>query len=111
MFTLGLSPFTHDALAALLEGGVIKAAIEENKLKRSNTQGLPEEAMRYCLESTGISWQDLGVVAVASRPVRGWMRRSFSFSLLEQTYLSTRANLSSEGKQIGTLAKQLSDLR
>jgi len=109
MFTLGLSPFTHDASAALLEGGVIKAAIEENKLKRSNIRGLPEEAMRYCLESTGISWQDLGVVAVASRPVRGWMRRSFS--LLGQTYFSPLANLSSKGNQIGTLAQQLSDLR
>ena len=91
MFTLGLSSFTHDASAALLEDGLIKAAIEDSKLARSNTQGLPEAAMRYCLKKAGISWHDLEIVAVASRPFRGWMRRSAS--LLRQTYASPLANI------------------
>src|SRR5216683_1327357 len=76
MLTLGLSSFTHDAAAALLEDGVIKAAIEDSKLVRSNTHGLPETAMRYCLAKRGISWHELDVVAVASRPFKGWLRRS-----------------------------------
>jgi carbamoyltransferase len=87
---------------------VIKAAIEDSKLARYSTVGLPETAMRYCLSKGGISWRDLEVVAVASRPFHGWMRRSLlplhssSFSL---------ANVYYEANQLGTLAKQLSDLR
>jgi carbamoyltransferase len=109
MFTLGLSSFTHDSSAALLEDGVIKAAIEDSKLARSNTPGLPEAAMRYCLGKAGIGWRDLAVVAVASRPFRSWMRRSLS--LLRQTYTSPLANIACEANELGTLAKQLSDLR
>jgi carbamoyltransferase len=109
MFTLGLSSFTHDASAALLDGGVIRAAIEDSKLIRSDTHRLPEAAMRYCLEQGGIGWSDLEVVAVSSRPFRGWMRRSGS--LLRQTYSSPLANLYCEANQLGALAKQLSDLR
>jgi carbamoyltransferase len=108
MLTLGLSSFTHDAAAALLDHGVIKAAIEDSKLARSSTQGLPETAMRYCLSKGGISWHDLDVVAVASRPFRGWMRRSLL--PLHSSPLSP-ANAYYEANQLGTLAKQLSDLR
>jgi len=108
MLTLGLSSFTHDAAAALIDGGVIKAAIEDSKVARSSTQGLPETAMRYCLSKGGISWHDLDVVAVASRPFRGWMRRS----LLPLTSSSLAlGNAYYEANQLGTLAKQLSDLR
>ena len=109
MFILGLSPFTHNASAALFDRGVIKAAIEDNKLVRSDTHGLPEAAMRYCLEKGGIGWGDLGVVAVASRPFRRWMRRSFS--LLGRMYSSPLANIYCEANELGTLARQLSELR
>jgi len=108
MLTLGLSSFTHDAAAALLDDGVIKAAIEESKLTRLSAHGLPETAMRYCLSKGGTSWHDLNVVAVASRPFQGWMRRSLL--PLHSSPLSP-ANAYYEANQLGTLAKQLSDLR
>lgn len=109
MLTLGLSSFTHDAAAALLEDGAIKAAVEDSKLVRSSTNGLPETAMRYCLAKRGIGWHDLDVVAVASRPFKGCLRQLMlplrHFASLPVASAHYAAN------QLGALAKQLSDLR
>ena len=77
MRILGLSSFAHDTSAALLEDGVLRAAIEESKLTRAKkTRGLPEAAIRFCFEKADTDWQGLDYVAVASRPVHAWMRRS-----------------------------------
>jgi predicted NodU family carbamoyl transferase len=46
MLILGLSSFKHDTAAALFEDGIIKAAIEEEKLIRSRSTGLPVNAIR-----------------------------------------------------------------
>jgi carbamoyltransferase len=82
MLILGLSSFKHDTAAALLEDGTLKAAIEEDKLKRSRSTGLPEDAIRFCLESAGASWRDLDRIAVATRPFCGWRSRSLLFARL-----------------------------
>jgi predicted NodU family carbamoyl transferase len=76
MLTLGLSSLNHDTAAALFEDGTIKAAIEEDKLTRSRSTGLPGNAIRFCLESAGATWQDIDNIAVATRPFCGWRRRS-----------------------------------
>src|ERR1700732_2950108 len=76
MLTLGLSSFKHDTAAALLEDGIIKAAIEEDKLTRSRCTGLPENAIRFCLERAGATWRDLDKIAVATDPYQGWRNRS-----------------------------------
>jgi carbamoyltransferase len=79
MRILGLSSFTHDTSAALLEDGVVRAAVEESKLARSkNSSGVPDAAMQFCLKSAGVSWRDLDYVAVSSRPWQGWLRRSWA---------------------------------
>jgi len=69
-----LSSFTHDAAAALLEDGAIQAAVEDSKLVRSSTNGLPETAMRYCLAkvgSAGMIWTWWRWRVVRSRDVCG----------------------------------------
>ena len=109
MLILGLSSFTHDAAAALLEDGAIKAAVEDSKLVRSSTNGLPEAAMRYCLAKGGIRWHDLDVVAVASRPFKGCLRQ---LTLPMRHFISAPvASAHYAANQLGALAKQLSDLR
>lgn len=109
MLILGLSPFRHHPSAALLRDGVIQAAIENDKLSRSGSSGLPDEAIRFCLESAGASWGDLDLIAIAMRPLRAWLRRSWS-----SARLSTRAPLASayyQAKEIGNLAHELKHLR
>ncbi len=65
MLILGLSSSKHDTAAALFEDGVIKAAIENDKLVRSRAGGVPEEAIRFCLEQAGADWNDLDAIAMA----------------------------------------------
>ena len=76
-YILGLSPPRHDAAAALLNGNGIKAAIEESKLVRSRgCSGVPYAAARFCLNGAGIDWGDIEIVAMASRPIRSWLRKA-----------------------------------
>jgi carbamoyltransferase len=109
MLILGLSPFRHHSSAALLQDGVIRTAIENEKLSRANSAGLPNDAIRFCLESAGAKWSDLDAVAIATRPIPAWLRRSWM-----RAKLSARAPLAGayyEVKETGNLARELKDLR
>ena len=77
MHILGISAMGHDSAAALLGDSGIVAAMEESKLARSRAiEGIPREAIRYCLERAGIGWRDVAHVAIASRPWRAWQRQA-----------------------------------
>ena len=109
MRILGLSSFRHDTSAALLEDGKIVAAIEDSKLARVSTRGLPEAAMKFCLEKAGASWHDLDAIAVATRPVKGWLRRSWGAA--KTSPFSPVAGAYYEANEVGGLARDLSSLR
>jgi len=109
MRILGLSSFTHDGAAVILEDGTIKAAIENDKIARQSTRGLPEAAIRSCLETAGTEWNSLDLIAVATQPLRAWGRKS-----LLRAKLSFAAPLASAyygATEIGSQARQLNDLR
>ncbi len=108
MLILGLSSFNHDTAAALFEDGIIKAAIEEDKLTRSRSTGLPENAIRFCLESTGATWRDIDQVAVATRPFYGWRRRSLL--PMRVAAVSPMAILH-QANELGVFARKLSEIR
>ena len=79
MNILGLSALGRDPAAALLRDGNIASAIEEAKLVRTHSiEGLPDAAIRSCLDGSQIDWKDLECVAVATRPGPKW-RRQLSF--------------------------------
>ena len=109
MLILGLSSFKHDTAAALFEDGVVKAAIENDKLVRSQTVGVPENAIRFCLEKVGAGWNDLDAVAVGSQPFRGWVRRSLLRARLSP--FSPIASAYHEANELSTLARSLNQLR
>jgi carbamoyltransferase len=69
MYILGISAMSHDSAAALLDDSGIVAAIEEGKLARTRTiGGIPRAAIQFCLERAGITWNDVGHIAVARQP-------------------------------------------
>jgi len=110
MHILGLSGLAHDSAAALLGERGIAAALEESKLLRSRTvSGIPREAIRYCLERGGISWRDVSLVAVASRPVKNWARQAWlrarltPFAPVPSSYYQTKA--------LGELGRELNNDR
>jgi carbamoyltransferase len=66
---LGISGGDHDAAAAILKGGDLAAAVEEEKLVRvRRMRGLPVQAMRYCLEAAQLRPEQIDYVALA-RPL------------------------------------------
>jgi len=107
---LGLSGLAHDSSAALLQDGEIAAAIEEGKLIRSRSApGIPRHAIRFCMERSGYQWRDVEVLAVASRPVRTWVRHAWL-----RTRLTPLAPVPSgyyQTKALGELGRELNNGR
>jgi carbamoyltransferase len=110
MYILGLSGMAHDSAAALLGDSGIVAAMEESKLARRRAiEGIPREAIRYCLERVGIAWRDVAHVAIASRPWCAWQRQA-SF----RARLAPLAPVSSGyfvNKASGELGRELNNVR
>jgi carbamoyltransferase len=107
---LGLSGLAHDSAAALLSEEGILAAMEESKLVRRRTAaGIPREAIRFCLERAGTGWGGVECVAVASRPVRTWVRQAWMrakltpFAPVPSGYYQTKA--------LGELGRELNNGR
>ena len=100
----------HDSAAALLGDSGIIAAMEESKLARRRAiDGIPREAIRYCLERAGIGWRDVAHVAIASRPWRAWQRQaSFRARLAPLAPVSSGYFLN---KASGELGRELNNVR
>ena len=110
MNILGLSGLAHHSAAALLSETGILAAMEESKLVRSRaTVGIPREAIRFCLGRVGNGWSGVECVAVASRPVRAWVRHAWMrakltpFAPVPSGYYQTKA--------LGELGRELNNGR
>jgi carbamoyltransferase len=70
MRILGLSCYYHDSAAALVEDGRLVAAAEEERFSRKkHDSGFPELAVRYCLESRGITIEDVDYVVFYEKPL------------------------------------------
>lgn len=82
-FILGLSCFYHDSAAVLLKNGAILAAAQEERFTRKrHDEGFPFQAVAYCLRSSGITIQDVGLVAFYDKPFVKF------FDRILETYLS-----------------------
>ena len=110
MNILGVSGLAHDSAAALLSDAGIVAAMEESKLVRRHAViGIPREAIRFCLERAGTGWSGVECVAVASRPVRTWVRQAWMrakltpFAPVPSGYYQTKA--------LGELGRELNNGR
>ena len=64
MYILGISAYYHDSAACLLKDGKIVAAAQEERFTRKkHDQNFPTNAIKYCLNDSGISPTDLELVA------------------------------------------------
>ena len=79
---LGISAFYHDSAAALVAGGrIIAAAQEERFTRRKHDLRFPEHAIAYCLTEAGCRLQDVDLVVFYEKPF-------LKFERLLETYLS-----------------------
>jgi carbamoyltransferase len=77
---LGISAFYHDAAAALLiDGQIVAAAQEERFTRQKHTPDFPVNAIKYCLEHSGYSIDELDAVVFYDKPL-------LKFERLLETY-------------------------
>ena len=70
MIILGISCFFHDAAACILKDGVLIAAAEEERFTRKkHDKGFPENAIKYCLQETGVSINEVDYVGFYEKPL------------------------------------------
>ena len=63
MRILGVSAYYHDSAAALIEDGLIIAAVQEERFTRKkHDAAFPERAISYCLEEAGIGLKEVDFV-------------------------------------------------
>jgi carbamoyltransferase len=69
MYILGISAFYHDSAAALIKGGeIIAAAQEERFTRKKQDPAFPANAVRYCLKHAGITLADVETVVFYDKP-------------------------------------------
>lgn len=77
---LGISAFYHDSAAAItVDGEIIAAAQEERFTRKKHTEDFPVNAVKYCLEETGLSIDELDAVVFYDKPL-------LKFERLLETY-------------------------
>jgi carbamoyltransferase len=79
---LGISAFYHDSAAALIQDGIIVAAVQEERVTRQKGDSrFPRGAINYCLAEGKIDLGDLDYVIFYEQP---WVK----FERLLETYLA-----------------------
>jgi len=77
---LGISAFYHDSAAALIiDGEIIAAAQEERFTRKKHTPDFPVNAVRYCLEHSGYTIDELDAIVFYDKPL-------LKFERLLETY-------------------------
>ena len=81
---VGISAFYHDSACCIIQDGVLKAAVQEERFSRKkNDPDLPVKAFMYCLEEAGISIADIDCIAYYEDPVKKSERQLWSGSTRE----------------------------
>ena len=106
MYVLGINAYHGDASAALVHDGVLIAAVEEERFNRiKHCAGFPEQAIRYCLETAGISVTDLDHVGI-SRDPSAHLHKKVLFAATRAAKQGAPASLISQIKdRLGNAAK------
>ena len=80
-YILGISAFYHDSAACLLRNGEIVAAGQEERFTRKKGDAsFPSRAVAYCLDTAGISIDEVTYVGFYDKPL-------LKFERILETYL------------------------
>ncbi len=82
MYILGISAFYHDSAACLVrDGEILSAAQEERFTRKKHDHNYTQKAIEFCLKDTGITADQLDLVAFYDKPF-------LKFERLLETYLA-----------------------
>ncbi|MDD5115935.1 MAG: carbamoyltransferase [Candidatus Omnitrophica bacterium] len=97
MNILGISCHYHDSAACLVKDGKVVVAVQEERFNRlKNSPDFPINAINYCIQEGGITFDDLDYVGFYEKPYLKFSRmvighlRSWPFSL--NNFLNTMPN-------------------
>ncbi|HLO43040.1 MAG TPA: carbamoyltransferase [Leadbetterella sp.] len=80
MNILGISAFYHDSAASIVQDGkIIAAAQEERFTRKKHDPGFPTNAVKFCLEYSGLELKDLDAIVFYDKPL-------LKFERLLETY-------------------------
>ncbi len=101
---LGINAYHGDAAACLVRGGVLVAAVEEERFRRiKHWAGFPSEAIKYCVAEAGITLADVDHVAINRDPQANWGPR-LKFLVARRPSLAKLAErLKNRAKVVGAL--------
>ena len=75
MYILGISCYYHDSAVALIQDGNLIAATEEERFSRKkHDYSFPHHAIKFCLDTAGITAQDLDYVVFYEKPLKKFER-------------------------------------
>jgi len=105
MYILGISCFYHDSSASLIKNGEIIAAAQEERFTRiKHDISFPINAIKYCLDSQGISIDDVDHIGFYEKPLLKFERILYqhlqTFPLSYKTFLTSMPSLISEKLRI-----------
>src|SRR4029077_3949262 len=69
MYILGINAYHGNASAAIIAEGRLIAAVEEERFNRVKyAAGFPSAAIRYCLDTAGITLREVDHIAIPRNP-------------------------------------------
>ncbi len=78
MNILGISCYYHDSAACLVKDGELVAAVQEERFNRiKNSSDFPIQAINYCIQAGGISFNQIDYVAFYEKPFLKFSRVIF----------------------------------
>jgi carbamoyltransferase len=82
MIILGLNAYHGDSSACIVVDGKLIAAVEEERFTRiKHWAGLPVQSIKYCLQESGVSLQDVNHIAINRDPRANFMKKAlFAFA-------------------------------
>ena len=82
MNAIGISAFYHDSAAALLQNGIVTAAVQEERFTRiKNDPSFPKQSIKYCLDYANLTLDDIDHVIFYEKPF-------LKFERLLETYFA-----------------------
>ena len=77
MNVIGLNAFHGDSSACVFVNGEMVAAVEEERFRRiKHWAGFPSEAIKYCLDSQGLSLNDIDCIAINTDPKTARLKKA-----------------------------------
>jgi len=104
MNILGINAYHGDSSAALVQDGLLVAAVEEERFSRiKHWAGFPVKSIEYCLREAGIDLPDLNHIAISFNP-KANLSSKLVFTLQNRPDLKSILNrLRRQAKSLGIL--------